>query len=176
MIKLIDLLAEVGEGTAQKYNWSLDTKEDSGDYIIMNYIFTTDSNIKYFVLLNIGNEPLSSTDDYEMTVSFGVGAKPSVKAKIGMAKPSFTKVVNKGELFRVMATVIDIVKNAIEVMKEEDRPIKYISFKPEKEKETETGFTQSNQRAKLYLAYIQKNMEHVQSINTGPHAIEVVLK
>jgi hypothetical protein len=176
MIKLIDLLAEVGEGTSQKYSWRLDTNDNTGDYIIMNYVFTTDSNVRYFVLLNIGNEPLVAIDDYEMTVSFGVGAKPSIKAKAGMAKPSFTKVVNKGELFRVMATVIDIVKDAIRVMKEEDRPIRYISFKPEKEKETETGFEQTNQRLQLYLAYIKKNMEHVQSIKTTPNAVEVILK
>jgi len=176
MIKLINLLAEVGEGTAQKYSWSLTSKENTSDYIMMEYGFVTDSNMKYFVLLNISNDPLTSSDDYEMTVSFGVGAKPSIKAKVGMAKPSFTKVVNKGELFRVMATVIDIVKNAISVMKEEDRPIKYIIFKPEKEKETETGYTQSNQRLQLYLAYIKKNMEHVQAINTTPNAVEVVLK
>jgi hypothetical protein len=176
MIKLIDLLAEVGEGTAQKYSWSLNSKDDKGDYIIMEYGFTTDSKVKYFVILVIGREPLVSSNDYEMTVSFGVGNKPSLKAKVGMAKPSFTKVVNKGEFFRVMATVVDIVKNAIEVMKEDDRPIKYIIFKPEKEKETETGFEQSNQRLQLYLAYIKKNMEHVQSINVNPNSVEVILK
>jgi hypothetical protein len=176
MIKLIDLLAEVGEGTSQKYSYKLDTKDDNGDFIIMNYVFTTDSNVKYFVLLNIGNEPLAAIDDYEMTVSFGVGTKPSIKAKVGMAKPSFTKVVNKGEVFRVMATVIDIVKNAMSIMKEEDRPIRYISFKPEKEKETATGFEQSNQRLELYLAYIRKNMDQVQSIKTTSNAVEVVLK
>jgi hypothetical protein len=175
MIKLINLL-EIGDSSAQKYNWSLNSKDDKDDYTIMEYGFTTDSKIKYFVMLVVGNEPLVSFNDYEMTVSFGVGSKPSIKAKVGMTKPSFTKVVNKGELFRVMATVIDIVKNTISVMKEEDRPIKYIIFKPEKEKETETGFEQSNQRLQLYLAYIKKNMEHVQAINTTPNAVEVVLK
>jgi hypothetical protein len=171
MIKLLDILAEVGEGTAQKYNWSFNSSDDKGDYNILNYTFTTDSKVKYFVTLVVGKEPLNATDDYEMTVAFGVG-----NSVMGKGKPSFTKVVNKGEIFRVMATVIDIVKDGIERMKKEETPIKYIIFKPEKEKETETGFKQSDQRLKLYLAYIQKYMDQIQSIEQGPGAVEVTLK
>jgi len=176
MIKLLDILAEVGEGTAQKYNWSYNGKDSNSDYDVLNYSFKTDSNMSYFVTLVVGNEPLTGADDFEMTVSFGVGNKGPLKDKVGLGKPSYTKVVNKGEVFRVMATVVDIVKNAISMMKKEEKPIKYIIFKPEKEKETETGFKQSDQRLKLYLAYIKQNMDQVQSIEQGPGAVEVTLK
>jgi hypothetical protein len=176
MIKLIDILAEVGEGTAQKYNWSYSGKNASSDYDILNYDFKTDSGVNYFVTLVAGNEALNSINDFEMTVSFGVGNKGSLKSKVGIGKPSYTKVVNKGELFRVMATVVDIVKDGMERMKKEEKPIKYIIFKPEKEKETETGFKQSDQRLKLYLAYLKQNMDQIQSIEQGSGAVEVTLK
>lgn len=176
MIKLLDILAEVGEGTAQKYNWSYSGKEANNDYDILNYDFKTDSGVRYFVTLVASNEPLNAADDFEMTVSFGVGDKGPLKSKVGLGKPSYTKVVNKGEIFRVMSTVVDVVKDGINRLKEEEKPIKYIIFKPEKEKETETGFKQSDQRLKLYLAYLKQNMDQIQSIEQGPGAVEVTLK
>ena len=88
----------------------------------------------------------------------------------------FAQVVNKGELYRVMATVVDIVKDGIEKMVQDGYPIKVILFKPEKEKETATGFKMTDQRAKLYMAYIKQNMDMVYSVRQKGDQIEVILK
>ena len=75
-----------------------------------------------------------------------------------------------------MATVVDIVKDGIEKMAQNDYPVKIILFKPEKEKETATGFKTTDQRAKLYMAYIKQNMDMVNSVRQKGDQIEVILK
>ena len=109
-----------------------------------------------------------------MMVAFGVG-KSIIKKAFGDKKP-FAQVVNKGELYRVMATVIDTVKDGIEKMAQDDYPVKVILFKPEQEKETATGFKITDQRAKLYMAYIKQNMDMVNSVRQKGKEIEVILK
>jgi len=172
MIKLIDLLNEVGEGTAPKYQWISKGETESGFGLHFDYEFITDSKTPYFVKLIVGEY---ENDQYEMTISFGTG-KSVIKKAIGDKKP-FVTVVNKGELYRVMATVVDIVKDAVQKCNERDMPVKYLIFKPEQEKETKTGFTQSDQRLRLYKAYLEKNRDLVQSVQTTPSGtIEVTLK
>lgn len=172
MIKLLDLLNEVGEGTATKYQWNFKGKHDTGDIVHLDYEFVTDTNTNYFVKLTVS---LYDEGQYEMMIAFGTG-KSAIKKALGDKKP-FATVVNKGELYRVMATVMDIVKDGIAKCNQDGLPIKYLIFKPEQEKETKSGFIQSDQRLKLYKAYIEKNKDLVQSIQTSPQgAIEVTLK
>mgnify|MGYP003865956683 CR=1 FL=1 len=99
----------------------------------------------------------------------------NLKKAFGDKKP-FAQVVNKGELYRVMATVIDTVKDGIEKMAQNDYPVKVILFKPEQEKETATGFKITDQRAKLYMAYIKQNMDMVNNVRQKGKEIEVILK
>ena len=173
MIKLIDILNEIGDSSAQKYNWQFKGKYDTSDVINLDYEFKTDANIQYFVKLTIRESSVSSLS-FEMTVAFGVG-KSIIKKAFG-DKKTFAQVVNKGEVFRVMATIIDIVKDGIERMAKDDYPVKVILFVPEKEKETDTGFKSTDQRAKLYMAYIKQNMDMVYSVKQEGDQIEVILK
>jgi hypothetical protein len=174
MIKLMDILAEVGEGTAPKFQWQFKSKYDTSDIINIDYEFTTDKNVKYFVKLTVGENDVVS-NAYEMMVAFGVG-RSVIKKAVGDKKP-FAQVVNKGELFRVMATVMDIVRDGLKRCEEAGTPVKIILFKPEKEKETKTGFVSNDQRLKLYKAYIDKNSDLVQSTTISPFGgVEVILK
>ena len=109
-----------------------------------------------------------------MMVAFGVG-RSIVKKAFGDKKP-FAQMTNKGEVFRVMATVIDIVKDGIERMTKDGYEVKTIIFKPEREKETKKGYKETDQRAKLYMAYIKQNMDMVYSIKQNRGVIEVTLK
>jgi hypothetical protein len=173
MIKLMDILAEVGEGTAPKFQWQFKGKYDTSDIINLDYEFTTDKNVKYFVKLTVGEHDTGAV--FEMMVAFGVG-RSVIKKAMGDKKP-FAQVVNKGELFRVMATVMDIVRDGLKRCKEAGTPVKVILFKPEKEKETKTGFVSNDQRLKLYKAYIDKNSDLVQSTTISPFGgVEVILK
>jgi len=174
MIKLLDLL-EIGDSSAKKYNWQFGGKYESGGAINLDYDFKTDSNTQYFVKITV-QESAATPLAFEMRVSFGTG-KSAIKKAFGDKKP-FKQIVNKGEVFRVMATVVDIVKEGIERMAKEDYPVKIILFKPEEEKETPMGYkkTDENQRAKLYMAYIKQNMDMVHSIGKRGKEIEVILK
>ena len=173
MIKLIDILNEIGDSSAQKYDWRFKGKYNNSDVINIDYEFKTDSDTQYFVKLTVQESP-STPLAFEMMVAFGVG-KSIIKKAFGDKKP-FAQVVNKGELYRVMATVIDIVKDGIEKMTQDDYPVKIILFKPEQEKETATGFKITDQRAKLYMAYIKQNMDIVNNVRQKGKEIEVILK
>lgn len=170
----MDILAEVGEGTATKFPWSFKGKYDTGDIINLDYEFTTDKKVNYFVKLTVGEHD-TGVNAFEMMVAFGVG-RSVIKKAMGDKKP-FAQVVNKGELFRVMATVMDIVRDGLKRCEENGTPVKIILFKPEKEKETKMGFVSNDQRLKLYKAYIDKNSDLVQQTTISPHGgVEVVLK
>lgn len=170
----MDILAEVGEGTAEKFSWSFKGKYNTGDIIHLDYEFTTDKKVNYFVKLTV-DEHDTGVNVYEMMVAFGVG-RSIIKKAMGDKKP-FSQVINKGELFRVMATVMDIVRDGLKRCEENDTPVKIILFKPEKEKETKMGFVSSDQRLKLYKAYIDKNSDLIQRTTISKQGgVEVILK
>jgi len=172
MIKLMDILTEVGEGTAPKYDWTFKGEHATSDITNLDYQFITDSGTNYFVKLTVAHY---DQDEYEMMAAFGVG-KSAAKKAVGDKSP-FTKVVNKGELYRVMATVVDIVRNGIKRCADKDMIVRYLIFKPEREKETKQGYTTSDQRTRLYKAYLEKNTDLVKSIRVSPlGGIEVTLR
>jgi len=173
MIKLIDILNEIGDSSAQKYTWSFKGKYDTGGIINLDYEFKTDNNIRYFVKLTV-QESDASALSFEMMVAFGVG-RSVIKKALGDKKP-FAQIVNKGEVFRVMATVTDIVKDGIKKMAQDGYPVKIILFEAEKEKETKKGYVDTDQRVKLYMAYIKQNMDMVYSVKQKGNTIEVILK
>ena len=70
---------------------------------------------------------------------------------------------NKGELFRVMATIVAITK---EILKER-KNIKTLTFSGAKKDEDD------NRRNKLYMAYIKKHIPNVKNIDVGWSEIRV---
>lgn len=135
MILLTDLLKEVGEGTAKLYKW----EELSGDDWNIRVNFTTDAETEYYVdMERFTSGPPFPPNLPSLQVVFL--AQPA-----GTYEPSDEIVVNRGEMYRVMATIADIVKHYI-------KDAKLIVYTPGKK----SGESFGTQRDKLYKAFITK--------------------
>jgi phosphopantetheine adenylyltransferase len=141
---IIPTLNEVGEGSSKPYEW----REDFGEYF-----FTTDNNVKYIVSL----EKMPEGDKIGISVEF-LAKTP------GMQGYSSKIEVGKGELFRVMATIIDIIKSHLS----KDPEIEFILYSPHKKSgEGDIG----NQRDKLYKIFLQKQIPGIRIRDIGTSAV-----
>ena len=134
-----ELINEIGDAGAKPYKWRrMDRRYDT------YYIFTTDSGLEYQVMTSLDgyNE---FNDGETLTVEYGV----EVITKQGNKSIDYELVTNRGELFRIMATVVDIVQ---EFMKKNPE-VKYIEFEGSK---NEAG---DQRRNKLYMQYIKKHLK-----------------
>ena len=129
MIKLKDILKEVGEGTAKPYKYTRSMKHNS-----IEYKFRTDSNIDYTITI----DPYTT----EMDVRF-IAMDPSKGEEA-----TYQDETNKGEQFRIMATVVLAVKEELQKQPQ----ITAITFDPAK------SFKDDDRRAKFYKAYIEKQI------------------
>ena len=120
MIKLIDILKEIGDADSQSYEYSYDGS---------NYkaYFTTEHNTQYKVIFETINN--------RMNISFGVIYDSD-------DDPDFEVITNKGNIYRIMSTIISIINRAIS------------EFNP-----NEIKFDSDNRRIKLYKNYIEKNLK-----------------
>jgi len=126
-------LKEVGEATANKYKWEEIDREAYSIYTE----FKTESDTKYFIDI--------TTDKYKNIPIFTV----EFSAKTKGAEGSSSKVVtNKGEMYKVMATIVDIIKTYLKKSKK----IQGVAYYPSKKGNEDFGI----QRDKLYKAFISK--------------------
>ena len=141
---------EVGEANLQPYKWEEVDRE--GYYVYTR--FTTDSETQYDV-------------DIKSTIYFPAGqmeSQPALEieftAKPKGAEGSSAKiVVNKGEMYRVMATIVDIIKKYLKKSKAQA-----IIYSPSK-KSSEESF--GVQRDNLYRAFISKAIPGVTFKQSG---------
>lgn len=127
------ILGEVGEATSEPYDWKQSEDEDG----YKEYVFETNSGLAYKLSIDVleGDEERDSA-----VVSFGV-----------MDDEYFVDYninTNRGELYRVMATVVDILKD----FTNKNKDIRYLEFTADK------GGMQKSQRSNLYTAYIKKHL------------------
>ena len=122
MIKLLDLLKEVGESTAKPYK----TIKRSDEI----YEFTTSNGIVYFI-------ELVENWTGQLVVSFRL-------------KEDFDYAVttNKGDMYKIMATVINEVKKYLN----QHHHIDEIFIMPSKSNDSDS------RRTNIYMAYIKKQM------------------
>jgi hypothetical protein len=126
------MVNEVGEATADKYKWEEVDIEGYSVYIR----FITDSETQYNVDV--------TTDTYQGIPILNI----EFSAKLKDAEGSSSKiVVNKGEMYRVMATIVDIIKKYLKKSK-----AKGITYYPSKKSSEDFG----TQRDNLYKAFISK--------------------
>ena len=162
MIKLTNILKEIineiGDGGSKPYNYTLareDVDEDFGFYFRL-YEFVTDLGTHYEVSFEI-EEDFSKDEPWEtMNIEFGVDDKDG-------GGVSYKVKTNKGEVFRVMATIVDITKNILK----ERRRIKTLTFTGSKDDDDD------NRRNNLYMAYIRKHIPNVKNITNDGWTIEV---
>jgi phosphopantetheine adenylyltransferase len=141
---ILPTLNEVGEGSSKPYEWREDFDE---------YVFTTDNNIGYIVSLS------------EMSEGDKMGIAVEFLAKTPEMDGYSSKIeVGKGELFRVMATIIDIIKSHLSKNPE----IEFILYSPSKKTgEGDIG----NQRDKLYKIFLQKQIPGIRIRDIGTSAV-----
>jgi hypothetical protein len=126
---------EVGEASAQPYEYKLNAET----YYKVVYTFITDSGLDYIVKFELDNDV---ADVVFLT-------KQSLDISRSGGKNVFLHTFNKGELFKVMATITNIVKEFLEKYTD----IKTLVISPSKEDDTD------NRRAKLYSAFIKKSID-----------------
>ena len=124
---------EVGEASASKYKWEEIDRE--GYFVYIG--FETESDTTYFVDLG------STTFNGIPVLNVEFSAKPK-----GWEGASVNIISNKGEMYKVMATITDIIKTYLKKSKK----VKGIIYYPSKKGTEKFG----NQRDKLYKAFITK--------------------
>lgn len=134
------ILSEIGEATARPYSWNLIDEPDAenDEY---EYTFETDSDLYY---VDIETE---DRNEWEVIYKTDTG--------------DYRTVTNKGNVLRVMATIIDILKDFIE----RENPRKII-IQPSKTTEDD------ERRLKMYMAYIEKLLPVNYRINLYSNIID----
>tara|TARA_Y100000593_G_scaffold86100_1_gene164195 strand:- start:607 stop:1077 length:471 start_codon:yes stop_codon:yes gene_type:complete len=128
---------EIGDAGAKPYKWEYEgrSKEYSS--------FTTDSGLKYLVQME-AEEDYTKDGEYQvLRIEYGVEDQKDYGV-------DYNKVTNRGEMFRVMATVTQIAKEVIK----ENPAIKAIEFSGSKNK----GMN-DQRRNNFYMAYIKKHLK-----------------
>ena len=158
MIKLKNILLEIGDGGSKPYKYKLTRTEsdpDFGDYFRL-YEFVTDLGTHYEVMFEI-EEDYSKDEPWEfMNIEFGVDEKDG-------GGVSYKVETNKGEVFRVMATIVDITKSILK----ERKNIKQLTFSGAKKSEDD------NRRNNLYMAYIKKHIPNVKNVEVDGSEVKV---
>ena len=133
MIKLTEILKEIGEASIKPYKFKIskDTRPDDGTFVA--YTFITDSRLEYE--LGILEYKLSSKK-MRLIVAF----KPITG--------TYDTLTNRNEQFRIMATVVAVIKTHITTVPN----VTEISFTPSKADEGD------ERRVSLYKAYIKKQI------------------
>lgn len=155
MIQLKKLLQEIGDASSTKYKWKLSRQKGadfnvpapthwSDDEVYREYTFTSKSRLKYTV--RVANRFYGDPEfDGHLYVDFYTGAG------------STYKVTNRGEMYSVMATVVDIVKDALNNAPD----AKGIAYNPEGK-----GGDGGEHRDRLYRAYLSKAFPGMSFSNT----------
>ena len=141
-MKLLDILKEVGEATAKPYKWEMESYIDEEDY--KRYAFKTDSGLNYELEIAVseGDKELDSA-----VVTFGIVAEDWSDYFT-----DYESVPTKGELYKVMATVVSILKDFIK----KNKQVKYIYFTTNKlGKDLDK---EQSSRLNLYRRYIQTHL------------------
>jgi hypothetical protein len=154
MIRLTDLLKEVGEGITP-YTF----KQIKNTQLLVVYTFTTEDGDQYVVKFK---SSYSQPNNYNL--SFYPGTSASEKAE----DDKIDDITNKGDLFKILSTVVSVVKNFISNNKNVSG-ISWIGVNSDKE-------GADKQRDLLYNAYLQKNINQFPNWKILPGTSSTKLK
>jgi hypothetical protein len=143
---LNNIISEVGEGSANPYSYSVKDKligggkgtsfrdvtfttEDGDDYIINFSAYYSDEETAFFKL------------DFTTVDEYGFENRAD-------------EVINKGRLFRIMATIVAAAKEFLNDIDYKEKGIKKMVVFPSKSK----GMEKDDRRANLYMAYIKRQL------------------
>jgi len=146
-----ETLNEVGEASTTPYKW----EEAYNDHMVMEVSFETESGVEYMVQLQRAaykGVPILEVEFTAGMVDPDTGGTMSSKA-----------IINKGELFRVMSTIVDIIKYYVD-----NTEAQGVTYSPSK-KGDETIST--NQRNTLYKAFLTKQVPGVELIQDSDYVV-----
>ena len=140
MIKLKDILNEIGDSSAKPFNFLL-TISGKNEY---QYMFLTkEKQIPYYVIFKY----VSKSDVWDISFS-------TIGSKNG------DEVINSGEMYSVMATIVKIIKDFISKKNPEK-----LQYSPAKNFDTDL------RRAKLYDVYLKKNLNGWDVSKSGDYVV-----
>ena len=140
MIKLKDILKEIGDSSAKPFNFLL-TISGKNEY---QYMFLTkEKKIPYYIIFKY----ISKSDAWDISFS-------TIGSKNG------DEVINSGEMYSVMATIVKIIKDFIS-----KKNPKKLQYSPAKNFDTDL------RRAKLYDAYLKKNLNGWDVSKSGDYVV-----
>lgn len=139
MIKLTNLLTEIGEGTIP-YKWS-GPEEDS---VGIHYYFKTEDGDYYLVTFTPKASEHTSDNAYRL----------DFYAKDGDGGFDSGIVINKGRQFRIISTIMDIIPSFIK-----EYPCDMILFSGSDKRNSKND---TNQRDMLYKKYVSKNIHKLE--------------
>ena len=177
MIKLKDILLEIGEGSAKPYKWKADhrTQMSFGLNIThYEYVWKTDSGLEYVLTI----EPVPVEGKGYWNAAFGPFKLGSALYDLDgrMYRPPQKKVdyeteTNRGELFNIMATIVDAFKDFMKEAEKSEWGLKSVEYEGAKAEDAK-----SNQRNKLYAAYIKKHLPNATIKNIHGDKMEILFK
>lgn len=146
IIKLINeefnnFLNELFEANVEPYPWTKDTETNLDGINEYYYEFTTADGDKYFV--DVENYDIDQEDNSYWTVNFNPEGF------------TYEAVLNKGRLFNVMSTIIEIINDFIQI----ENPYK-IRIIPSKTSKSD------NRRFNIYLGYIKAHLPTGYTLST----------
>ena len=146
MMKLKDILFEIGEGSVKPYKFRI--SKDETDSKSSNRIvdFKTEDNDQYQVVL------YAYWGDNWMTDTFGSHITIDFLIDHGLGNRDAYVVVNKGRLFRVMSTVVKIAEEFMKDIDYKEKGIDTLRIEPTKDD------LDDDRRANLYTAYIKRQL------------------
>ncbi len=180
MIKLKNILLEIGEGSAKPYKWK-DTSKQKRVYGIKvktyEYEWETDSGLDYSLEI----DPLykHDSDKQGMWIAnfgpFEMGDQLYTNLGRPVGTPQkdvdYEIETNRGDLFRIMATIVDAMKDFMKQAENSEWGVDVIIYEGHK-----AEGAKSNQRNKLYAAYIKKHLPGATIKKQSGDRMEIHLK
>ena len=137
-IKLFEeVINEIGDASAKPYKHKLQQKNDFREY----HEFETDLGTPYEVTFEFSEDFSKEGEWTNVEISFGTLMYGNLNNVV---------VTNKGELFRVMATIVDMTKKVLK----KNKNIKSLSFTGSKNRGDN-----DRRRNNIYMAYIKKHLK-----------------
>lgn len=164
MIKLVYLLKEIGDTLLKPYTYTRKSIKNRGIFENFKSVFNwvTENNVKYVAFIDKNkNEDHKS---WRYAADFGIGTANNPYFSVT------SKDTKTGNIFRIMATMTDIIKKELEIDAKENRYIKYIDISP-----TGEFKAKDNRRLHLYSEYIKKNMPLGSKITITGRKIKITL-
>jgi hypothetical protein len=144
--KKLNKLNEIGDSSAKSYDYTLTLNS----WYSVKYEFITDSDLNYVVLFD-------KSDDISDVVFYAQGLKSSTGSK-------FKATSNRGELFKIMSTVVKIVIDFLS----KNSNINTLVIEPSKQDEGD------DRRLNLYMQYI-KNVIDPKEYDVKSDSKEIVI-